>query len=165
MIAELIGIPEDERGRIFDLSNKLIGFDDPEFQNTMEDGKQAAAEMWLYAHKLAVERKEGTGDDLVSVLMRAEVDGEKLTELEFDNFFLLLAVAGNETTRNLLSGAMHALIEHPDQWRAPAARPLAPRHRGRGVPALGVAGDALPAHRDAATSRSAASRSRRARRS
>jgi cholest-4-en-3-one 26-monooxygenase len=117
VIAELMGIPDDERGRIFDLSNKLIGFDDPEFQNTMEDGKQAAAEMWLYAHKLAVERKEGTGDDLVSALMRAEVDGHKITELEFNNFFLLLAVAGNETTRNLLSGAVLALIEHPDQWR------------------------------------------------
>jgi cholest-4-en-3-one 26-monooxygenase len=117
VIAELMGIPEDERGRIFDLSNKLIGFDDPEFQNTMEDGKQAAAEMWLYAHKLAVERKEGTGDDLVSALMRAEVDGHKITELEFNNFFLLLAVAGNETTRNLLSGAVLALMEHPDQWR------------------------------------------------
>jgi cholest-4-en-3-one 26-monooxygenase len=117
VIAELLGIPDDERGRIFDLSNKLIGFDDPEFQNSMEDGKQAAAEMWLYAHKLAVERKEGNGDDLVSVLMRAEVDGHKITELEFNNFFLLLAVAGNETTRNLLSGAVHALIQHPDQWR------------------------------------------------
>jgi cholest-4-en-3-one 26-monooxygenase len=117
VIAELLGIPDDERGRIFDLSNKLIGFDDPEFQNTMEDGKQAAAEMWLYAHKLAMERKESAGDDLVSVLMRAEVDGQKLSELEFNNFFLLLAVAGNETTRNLLSGAVHALIEHPDQWR------------------------------------------------
>jgi cholest-4-en-3-one 26-monooxygenase len=117
VIAELMGIPDDERGRIFDLSNKLIGFDDPEFQNTMEDGKQAAAEMWLYAHKLAVERKEGAGDDLVSALMRAEVDGHKITELEFNNFFLLLAVAGNETTRNLLSGAVLALIEHPDQWR------------------------------------------------
>jgi cholest-4-en-3-one 26-monooxygenase len=117
VIAELLGIPDDERGRIFDLSNKLIGFDDPEFQNSMEDGKQAAAEMWLYAHKLAMERKDGNGEDLVSVLMRAEVDGHKITELEFNNFFLLLAVAGNETTRNLLSGAVHALIEHPDQWR------------------------------------------------
>jgi cholest-4-en-3-one 26-monooxygenase len=122
VIAELLGIPDDERGRIFDLSNKLIGFDDPEFQNTMEDGKQAAAEMWLYAHKLATERKEGTGDDLVSVLMKAEVDGQKLTELEFNNFFLLLAVAGNETTRNLLSGAVHALIEHPARCAA-CARP------------------------------------------
>jgi cholest-4-en-3-one 26-monooxygenase len=117
VIAELMGIPDEERGRIFDLSNKLIGFDDPEFQNTQEDGKKAAAEMWLYAHKLATERRAGTGDDLVSVLMRAEVDGHKITELEFNNFFLLLVVAGNETTRNLLSGAVLALIEHPEQWR------------------------------------------------
>jgi cholest-4-en-3-one 26-monooxygenase len=117
VIAELMGIPDEDRVKIFDLSNKLIGFDDPEFQNTMEDGKQAAAEMWLYAHRLAVERKEGKGEDLVSVLMRSEVDGHRITELEFNNFFLLLAVAGNETTRNLLSGAVHALIQHPDQWR------------------------------------------------
>jgi cholest-4-en-3-one 26-monooxygenase len=117
VIAELLGIPEDERARIFDLSNRLIGFDDPEFQNSMDDGKQAAAEMWLYAHKLAVERKAGEGEDLVSVLMRAEVDGHRISELEFNNFFLLLAVAGNETTRNLLSGAVLALMEHPDQWR------------------------------------------------
>jgi len=117
VIAELLGIPDDDRGRIFELSNRLIGFDDPEFQNSFEDGKRAAAEMWLYAHKLAVERKGGDGEDLVSVLMRAEIDGQRLSELEFNNFFLLLAVAGNETTRNLLSGAVQALIEHPDQWR------------------------------------------------
>jgi cholest-4-en-3-one 26-monooxygenase len=117
VIAELLGIPDQDRGRIFELSNRLIGFDDPEFQHSMEDGKQAAAEMWLYAHKLAVERKAVPGDDLVSALMRAEVDGHTLSELEFNNFFLLLAVAGNETTRNLLSGAVLALMDHRDQWR------------------------------------------------
>lgn len=117
VIAELMGIPDGDRARIFDLSNRLIGFDDPEFQNSFEEGKRAAAEMWLYAHKLALERKSGEGDDLVSALMRAEVDGHGISELEFNNFFLLLAVAGNETTRNLLSGAIQALIEHPDQWR------------------------------------------------
>jgi len=116
VIAELMGIPEGDRARIFELSNRLIGFDDPEFQNSLEDGKQAAAEMWLYAHGLAAERKSGDGDDLVSALMRAEVDGHRISELEFNNFFLLLAVAGNETARNLLSGAIQALIEHPDQW-------------------------------------------------
>jgi len=116
VISELLGIPEQDRQKIFDLSNRLIGFDDPEFQNSPEAGKQAAAEMWLYAHQLAGERKGGDGDDLTSVLMRAEIDGEGLSEPEFDNFFLLLAVAGNETTRNLISGAMQALIEHPDQW-------------------------------------------------
>jgi cholest-4-en-3-one 26-monooxygenase len=117
VIAELMGVPAEERGRLFELSNRLVGFDDPEFQTSLADGKQAAAEMWLYAHKLAVGRKSGEGDDLVSALMRAEVDGQRLSELEFNNFFLLLAVAGNETTRNLLSGAVLALIEHPDQWR------------------------------------------------
>ena len=116
VISELLGVPEQDRPKIFDLSNRLIGFDDPEFQNSPEDGKQAAAEMWLYAHQLASERRGGDGDDLLSVLLRAEVDGERLTEPEVDNFFLLLAVAGNETTRNLISGAMQALIEHPDQW-------------------------------------------------
>lgn len=116
VIAELLGVPDQDRQKIFDLSNRLIGFDDPEFQNSPEDGRQAAAEMWLYAHQLAGERKGGEGDDLTSVLMRSEVDGERLSEPEFDNFFLLLVVAGNETTRNLISGAMQALIEHPDQW-------------------------------------------------
>ena len=64
-----------------------------------------------------VQRKDSPREDLVSVLMQAEVDGEQLTEMEFDLFFLLLAVAGNETTRNLISGGMLALIQHPDERR------------------------------------------------
>jgi cytochrome P450 len=69
----------------------------------------------MYANQLAQQRKQNPGDDLVSVLLNAEVDGYKLTEMEFDLFFLLLMVAGNETTRNLISGGMLALIEHPEQ--------------------------------------------------
>jgi cholest-4-en-3-one 26-monooxygenase len=72
-------------------------------------------EMYMYANQLALERRDHPRDDLVSVLMRGEVDGERLSEMEFDSFFLLLAVAGNETTRNLISGGMLALIEHPEQ--------------------------------------------------
>ena len=71
--------------------------------------------MWAYANQLASERKQHPLGDLVSVLMEAEVDGDRLSEMEFDSFFLLLAVAGNETTRNLISGGMRALIEHPDE--------------------------------------------------
>jgi cholest-4-en-3-one 26-monooxygenase len=71
----------------------------------------------MYANALAEDRKKCPKDDLVSTLINGEVDGEKLSEMEFDSFFLLLAVAGNETTRNLIAGGMHALIEHPDQWR------------------------------------------------
>ena len=115
VIAELMGIPVDDRALLFDWSNRLIGFDDPEFQNSPADGKIAATEMWMYANQLGESRKNKEGDDLVTVLVNASVDGEQLTEMEFDSFFLLLAVAGNETTRNLISGGMLALIEHPEQ--------------------------------------------------
>jgi cholest-4-en-3-one 26-monooxygenase len=100
VIAELMGIPQEDRHKVFDWSNRLIGFDDPEFQTSLEDAKTAAMEMWMYANSLAEARKQGNDNDLVTVLVNAKVDGEQLTEMEFDAFFLLLAVAGNETTRN-----------------------------------------------------------------
>jgi cholest-4-en-3-one 26-monooxygenase len=115
VIAEMMGIPLEDRHMLFEWSNRLIGFDDPEFQTSLDDGKLAAMEMWAYAHQLAEKRKAEPKDDLVSVLMQAEVDGEQLSEMEFDAFFILLAVAGNETTRNLISAGMLALMEHPDQ--------------------------------------------------
>lgn len=93
----------------------MIGFDDPEFQSSPADGQAAATQMFMYANQLAVDRKQRPRDDLISTLMRAEVDGEALTEPEFNAFFVLLSVAGNETTRNLISGGMLALLEHPDQ--------------------------------------------------
>jgi cholest-4-en-3-one 26-monooxygenase len=127
VIAELLGVPLEERQMVFDWSNRLIGFDDPEFQTSMEDGKIAAAEMYVYANQLAATRRQRPLDDLTSVLMDAEVEGEKLSELEFDLFFLLLAVAGNETTRNLISGGMLKLIENPREYaRLVADRSLVP---------------------------------------
>jgi cholest-4-en-3-one 26-monooxygenase len=117
VIAEFLGVPHEERSRIFQLSNRLIGFDDPEFQTSPEDGKIAATEMWLFANELAAARRMNPRDDMVSLLLSAEVEGEKLSEMEFNNFFLLLAVAGNETTRNLISGGMLALLEHPRELR------------------------------------------------
>jgi cholest-4-en-3-one 26-monooxygenase len=123
VIAELMGIPQEDREKLFDWSNRLIGFDDPEFQTSLEDGKNAAMEMWMYANGLAEERKGKDGTDLVTVLLNAEVDGVSLTEPEFDAFFLLLAVAGNETTRNLISGGLLALIEHPEQRARLIANP------------------------------------------
>jgi cholest-4-en-3-one 26-monooxygenase len=117
VIAELLGIPQQDRHQIFEWSNTMIGSADPEFQRSPEEGQNAAMAMYAYANELALQRKDSPREDLVSVLMRAEVDGEQLTEMEFDLFFLLLAVAGNETTRNLISGGMFTLMEHPDQWR------------------------------------------------
>ena len=115
VISDIMGVPREDCPKVFDWSNRLIGFDDPEFQNSMEDARQAAGEVWMYAHQLASTRKGKDGKDLVSVLMNAEVDGERLQEGEFDAFFLLLLVAGNETTRNAISGGLLALQEHPEQ--------------------------------------------------
>ena len=115
VIAELIGIPIEERHLVFEWSNQMIGLGDPEYGNSMEVATKAANAMFAYADKLASERRQNPKSDVVSVLLGAEVDGEQLTPLEFNVFFLLLAVAGNETTRNLISGGMLALIEHPGQ--------------------------------------------------
>jgi cholest-4-en-3-one 26-monooxygenase len=123
VIAELLGIPQSDRHQVFEWSNTLVGSDDPEWQGSPEDSMNAAMAMYAYANDLAEARRDSPRDDLVSVLMRAEVDGEHLTEMEFDVFFLLLAVAGNETTRNLISGGMLALMEHPDQRRRLLADP------------------------------------------
>jgi cholest-4-en-3-one 26-monooxygenase len=117
-IAEFLGVPVEDRKVIFELSNRLIGFDDPEFRTTADDGGAAAMEMFAFAQQLADDRRRQPREDIVSTLLAAEVDGHRLSELDFNLFFLLLAVAGNETTRNAISHGMHALIEHPEQWQA-----------------------------------------------
>ena len=116
VVDELIGIPQEDRRKIFDWSNRMIGSADPEYQVSPDATMNAGIEMYAYAEKLAAERRENPRDDLMSVLIDAEVDGDKLTQLEINVFFLLLSVAGNETTRNLISGAMLTLFEYPDEW-------------------------------------------------
>jgi cholest-4-en-3-one 26-monooxygenase len=116
VICELIGAPPEDRDRIFELSNRLIGFDDPEFQTARTDGAEAAGEIYMYANELAEKRREDPRDDIVTQLMGPDERGDVLSTDEFDLFILLLTVAGNETTRNAASGGMLALFEHPDQW-------------------------------------------------
>jgi cholest-4-en-3-one 26-monooxygenase len=117
VICELVGAPVEDRGWIFEMSNKLVGFDDPEFRHAPEEGLQAAAEIYAYAGELAARRREQPADDIVTRLLQPNEAGEVLTTDEFDLFFLLLTVAGNETTRNAASGGMLAFFEHPGQWR------------------------------------------------
>ncbi len=123
VIVEMMGVPQEDRHMIFELSNRLIGFDDPEFTTSKEDGQMAAAQMYGYAHQLADKRRIEPMQDLVTVLLDAELDGEKLTEQEFDSFFLILNVAGNETTRNLTAHGMYNLMTHPDQQQRLADDP------------------------------------------
>ncbi|QJT01371.1 cytochrome P450 [Streptomyces asoensis] len=114
-IAELIGVPQDDRSKIFDWSNKMIGYDDPEFAITAEVGQQSAAEILAYAMNMAAERKQCPAHDIVSTLVAAENEGN-LNSDEFGFFVLMLAVAGNETTRNATTHGMHAFLTHPEQW-------------------------------------------------
>jgi cholest-4-en-3-one 26-monooxygenase len=112
-IAELLGIPQDDRRKIFDWSNQMIGYDDPEYG---VEPLVAAGELLAYAMEMAESRKGGPTKDLVGTLVNAEVGGEHLSADEFGFFVLMLAVAGNETTRNAITHGMHAFLEHPDQW-------------------------------------------------
>ncbi|MFE5593986.1 cytochrome P450 [Streptomyces sp. NPDC056549] len=114
-IAELIGVPQEDRSRIFDWSNKMVAYDDPEYAITEEIGAEAAMELIGYSMNMAAARKECPAADIVSQLVAAEGQGN-LSSDEFGFFVLLLAVAGNETTRNAISHGMHAFLTHPDQW-------------------------------------------------
>jgi cholest-4-en-3-one 26-monooxygenase len=118
VICELMGVPECDRKLIFDLTNRMIGIDDPDFSTSEEDAFRANVEMFLYAQKLAESVQKHPGNNLATLLLSAEVDGHKLTPLDFNSFFLLLAVAGNETTRTVTTHGMRHLMEHPDQMRA-----------------------------------------------
>ncbi|GAQ65861.1 cytochrome P450 [Streptomyces scabiei] len=114
-IAELIGIPQEDRIRIFEWSNRMISYDDPEYAITEEVGQQSAMELIAYAMNMAADRKQCPAKDIVTTLVAAEDEGN-LTSDEFGFFVLMLAVAGNETTRNAITHGMHAFLTHPDQW-------------------------------------------------
>jgi cholest-4-en-3-one 26-monooxygenase len=127
VIAEILGVPQEDRRHVFDWSNRMIGSEDPEYKISEEAAGEAAMQVYAYADELSARKRLSPTADVISVLLDAEVEGEKLDQMEIDLFFLLLIVAGNETTRNLMSGAMTAFFEHPDQWqRLQADRSLLP---------------------------------------
>ena len=123
VIADLMGVPQEDRHRVFDWSNRMVGSEDPEYQAAPEEAQLASMELFAYCHALTEQKKADPHEDLMSILTRVELEGERLTELEIDLFFMLLAVAGNETTRNLIAHGMLALLEHPDVYRDLVADP------------------------------------------
>jgi len=112
-IAELLGVPQEDRRKLFDWSNSMLSYDDPEYD---ADPAEAAAEILGYAMVLADERRANPSDDIISKLVNAGEDGDGLTDDEFGFFVILLAVAGNETTRNAITHGMHAFFQNPEQW-------------------------------------------------
>ena len=121
-ICELMGVPIEKRSRLFELTNIMIGMDDPELATTEEEGTMAMMEMFMLAQELAAQHRANPGDDIVGVLLNGTVEDEPLTDDEFCYFFLLLIVAGNETTRTVTSHGMRLLIEH-NQYQALVDKP------------------------------------------
>ena len=113
-IADLLGVPQEDRRKLFDWSNQMLANEDPDFEGASD---VAAAEILGYAMAMAAERKENPRDDLVTRLLNADKDGRGLNDDEFGYFVIMLTVAGNETTRNAITHGMDAFLDHPDQWQ------------------------------------------------
>ena len=141
VLCEILGVPQDDNAILIELGDRMIANTDPDISDVHPASPEsaayrllpfrspAAAELFEYGHRLAERRRSDPGEDIVSKLVHAEIDGERLTGREFDVMFLLLVVAGNETTRQAIAHGMQALVEHPTQLerlrREPSLMPTA----------------------------------------
>ncbi len=135
VLARVLGVPDEDTEQLITWGDRMIGNLDPEYSDAVVDQvdtseyrllpfrSPAAAELTAYGHQMAERRRGDPRNDLVSKLVHAEVDGQSLTKFEFDNFFSLLVVAGNETTRHSITMGMLALMDHRDAWRRLAEDP------------------------------------------
>jgi cytochrome P450 len=152
-LADVLGVPEQDRWLLFDWSNRVIGYQDPDYASSAafdpaagtamaaealalrpapdRDGRmpdprtrEGMPDLYAYAHLLAEEKRRRPGDDVMSILLaQADEGGGRVSAAEFENMFWLFAVAGNETVRNGLPGACIALLEHPEAQQALRADP------------------------------------------
>lgn len=127
LLCRLLGVPESDAGRLVAWGDQMISNADPEYTPVVIDKMDteeyrllpfrspAALEVFRYAEEMALERRQNPEDDLITALLTAEPDGQPLTDLEFKNFFTLMMVAGNETTRHTISHGLIYLLDHPGQ--------------------------------------------------
>jgi len=115
VICDMMGIPEEDHQRVFHWTNVILGVGDPDLTTDPEEFIRVSMEIGAYASALAEDRRVNHHDDLTSSLVEAEVDGERLSSEEIASFFILLVVAGNETTRNAISHGVVALSRYPEQ--------------------------------------------------
>jgi cholest-4-en-3-one 26-monooxygenase len=113
-IANLLGVPAQDRMKLFHWTNEMVGDEDPEFAES--EALASAGQVMLYGTQLAADRADNPGDDIVTKLIEADIDGHKLSDDEFGLFMVTLTVAGNETTRNSITQGMMAFLEFPEQW-------------------------------------------------
>lgn len=115
MLAELFAIDQDVRHKLFEWSNIIIGGDDPDIATSPEHVRNAYMELAMFAMQVYQERKENPGEDLISMLVHTDIDGEPISVGDYLSAMVLLVVAGNETTRNSISGGVLALSENPEE--------------------------------------------------
>ena len=161
MLGRLLGVPDEDGPWLVERGDALLGNTDPDFTAHPVDlvdteefrllpfRSPAGIDLFRYAEEQARRRRAQPTDDVISDLLAPMIDGDHLTDQEFDNFFTLLVAAGNDTTRYTMTQGMLALMEHPEQLAALRDGRADHGHRGRGDRALGDGHDALPPHRDA----------------
>lgn len=115
IICDMMGIPDEDHQTIFHWTNVILGFGDPDLTLDFGEFMQVSMDIGNYATALAEDRRVNHHDDLTTALVEAEVNGEQLSSAEIAMFFILLVVAGNETTRNAISHGMLALSRYPEQ--------------------------------------------------
>ncbi len=117
VICDMMGVPEEDHLQVFHWTNVILGFGDPDLSSDFEEFAKVSMDFGGYAMALAEDRRTNPHEDLTTSLVAAEVDGEKLTSSEIASFFMLLLIAGNETTRNAISHGVLALTRYPDERR------------------------------------------------
>ncbi len=160
VLARLLDTPEEMTPTLIAWGNEIVGFSDPEYARVLVNSEEAkkyrhlpfsspvSQEIFEYGRTLAAERRGGDGDDLVSKLVnRIPEDGIPLSPEHYDNYFLLLVVAGNETTRQAISHSMKALIDNPDQLQWLRDHPEQDAAGHRGAAAVVLTGLPLPPDR------------------
>ena len=123
LICDLAGVPESDRGDITRWTNEMLPGGDPEFNLSESTAVEALFNLWAVISGLREQRRAQPADDILTGLTQAEIDGERLSDMEVDAFMLLLLSAGNETTRNALAHGIHAFAQNPDEWAKLQAQP------------------------------------------
>ena len=117
MLAELLGVEQEDRKKLFEWSNTMIGGDDPDMRIGRDEVMSVFGELFQYSVALRESRQENPGDDLISMLVNTRIDGKPMELGDYVSAFILLVVAGNETTRNSISGGVLALSQYPEERR------------------------------------------------
>lgn len=126
-LCAVMGVPVEDRQLLYRWTNRVIGYQDDDYDEHLVDpdtgrplnprSPKALEDMFAYAHELAERKRRDPGDDLITTLLHAQVEGERISDGEFEMMFFLFTVAGNDTTHSAVPGAVQALLEHPDQLR------------------------------------------------